>query len=65
MSEMKDQKARQGVGLSKGTGASGDFDRLRLAEALRANLLRRKDQKRERDRAADASADTPNQSLES
>lgn len=40
-------KTGSGRGMSKGTG-EGQVFRERLAEALRANLLRRKAQKRER-----------------
>lgn len=49
VSNMKDPKSKigSGRGMSKGTG-EGEVLRERLAEALRANLLRRKAQKRER-----------------
>ena len=49
VSKVKDPKSKigSGRGMSKGTG-EGQVLRERLAEALRANLLRRKAQKRER-----------------
>ena len=49
MSKVKDPKSKTGSGrgMSKGIG-EGHVLRERLAEALRANLLRRKAQKRER-----------------